>query len=494
LSSPADAAADRSNAGRRSFVGRGVHAFSRDRPVVPRLVVDSHRLVFLLSAALSTAYAAVFVGVRLYEFADGAWFSFALALDKPFKLVWANYSGRLGSYVLYVLPAQLLMRLSGSPRLALAFDAALYGLTPVFSLLACYGVLGKDQRWRIVWPAVFFMTVGMLTWGFPTEVWLTGALAWPLLFLLQRSPPRRRDLAPIAVLTLLLVFSHEAWIVVAPFLALVVVRRWSDPGVRRLGWAWAVIAVLAAALWLAAKRLLPQDPLIAQALSANAKGFFDPLIWLHNVTALKFILLVAVFCGASLIASRTKARAAQVLWLSVGLAAIVIFIPHRFNGVSRYTIRGAVVFALIALMACAVVLDRARAQAVAPRSGMAAAPLRLILPALIAANLVENYGFVRDYVAYRAAVAAQERAQGGDLALAGRGVTSQPARWEWSLPFQSFLLSDPRRGGPVIYTAFGRGELEPLGCAAARGLERRDGPAGRARIAGMVRYACLDGK
>ena len=73
-------------------------------------------LVIGVGLCWSVAFVAVALRYELELYADGAMFSYAVAVQDVWAFHWHNISGRLSVFLLSLLPAEIYVGLSGNPR------------------------------------------------------------------------------------------------------------------------------------------------------------------------------------------------------------------------------------------------------------------------------------------------------------------------------------------------------------------------------------------
>jgi hypothetical protein len=207
---------------------------------------------------------------HLYAYADSSAFSVAILTGRAWDLIWVNYSGRLTTYLLTVLPAELLVRLGAGPRAALAAYSTIFWGLPLASLALSWLILPRDRRFNLVFPALSTVAFGLLVYGFPSETWVTMALFWPTLFAIRYLEGAARPFAVVLLLGLFF-FTHELMVTALPIFLIAAARR------SRRAFAFVLTAIVAcAALYVAAKLALPPDAATAKALNKNAASLLSP--------------------------------------------------------------------------------------------------------------------------------------------------------------------------------------------------------------------------
>ena len=150
--------------------------------------------------AIGISWSIVFLVVALhYElqlYADGAMFSYAVAVQDVWAFHWHNISARVSVFILTLLPAELYVGLTGSPLDGIkVYGFLLYG-APLFSLICTF--VADRSNGRIIFTYACGSTALLcpLIFGFPTEMWLAHALFWPALAISQYA---RRNLVGTAL-------------------------------------------------------------------------------------------------------------------------------------------------------------------------------------------------------------------------------------------------------------------------------------------------------
>jgi CheY-like chemotaxis protein len=117
---------------------------------------------------------------ELQLYADGAMFSYAVAVQDVWAFHWHNISARLSVFILTLLPAELYVGLTGSPLNGIRVYGFLFYGAPLFSLIGTF--IADRSIGRIIFTYACGSTALLcpLIFGFPTEMWLAHALFWLL--------------------------------------------------------------------------------------------------------------------------------------------------------------------------------------------------------------------------------------------------------------------------------------------------------------------------
>ena len=86
----------------------------------------------------SVAYVAVALACELELYADGAMFSYAVAVQDVWAFHWHNISGRLSVYFLSLLPAEFYVGLSGNSAAGIVVYGLLFYIAPLAGLIGTF--------------------------------------------------------------------------------------------------------------------------------------------------------------------------------------------------------------------------------------------------------------------------------------------------------------------------------------------------------------------
>ena len=122
---------------------------------------------------------------------------------------------------------------------ALQSYGVIWSALPLLSLLSCFGIATKYRMDSIaVWPALWFVFFGFLSFGFPTEVWVMQAVYWPTLLLALLSFYSWPAIIMLSILFDALAFSHEAMLLLLPALGAAIVFNTKASWFRKLFSSW----------------------------------------------------------------------------------------------------------------------------------------------------------------------------------------------------------------------------------------------------------------
>ena len=138
-----------------------------------------------LVIAIGLSWSIVFLVVALHSelqlYADGAMFSYAVAVQDVWAFHWHNISARVSVFILTLLPAEIYVGLTGGPLNAIkVYGFLLYG-APLFSLICTFVADRSNGRVIFTYACGSTALLCPLIFGFPTEMWLAHALFWPAL-------------------------------------------------------------------------------------------------------------------------------------------------------------------------------------------------------------------------------------------------------------------------------------------------------------------------
>lgn len=418
-------------------------------------------LVVAAGLGWSLAFVIVALVSELQLYADGAIFSYAVAVQDVWAFHWHNVANRASVFFLSLWPAETLVGLTGSPAAGIITYGFLFYVAPLMGLI---GTLAADRsRGRIFFAYACASTALLcpLIFGFPTEMWMAHALFWPTLTLAHYARPGVRGAAALSIAIVALVLTHEGGVV----LAFVIVATLALHGLRHpLFVRGAVVLSGAMALWIVVKMAYPPDDYFADVLVRAGLHFFDPAIFQVNLV----VLLIVVLAGYSLLSfalSRIMApETALLAALAVGAIALLIYwlqFDQWVHASNRYYLRTAlVVITPIFGVLSAVYAMRADSTPVnCPRLLQIAkflasvTVIRACTGAIIlctAIHVVQTAKFVTGWTTYKAAVRALALGSVSDPALGDpRFVSSKrisqelnQLSWFSTVEYLSIIVSD----------------------------------------------------
>jgi len=394
----------------------------------PAIRSDSDILrALLIGVALGWSVAFVVIAL-IYElelYADGAMFSYAVAVQDVWAFHWHNISGRMTVYFLSLLPGEIYVGLSRNPRAGIVVYGLLFYVAPLAGLI---GTLVADRscgRVIFVYACCSTALLCPLIFGFPTEMWLAHALFWPTLAVCHYSKRTAAGTALIFLMMVTLAFTHEgALVLVFSIVVTLVPRGLCDASFLRAAMTLIVVLAMSATV----KLLLPPDDYYADVFARAALHFFD--LGIFEVSVVIVLLSALAAYGVLLpLFARLSPGGAYLYAATVVLIVLAIYwlrFDNSIHASSRYYLRTALVLltpvfgALAALSALSrdgriPVSMRGLERAMTWPRGTR--PLATMFMILTLVHVVETAKFVAGWRHYRAAVAALATGHESDLAL-----------------------------------------------------------------------------
>jgi hypothetical protein len=430
----------------------------------------------------SVAFVAVGLCYELELYADGAMFSYAVAVQDVWAFHWHNISGRLSVFLLTLLPAETYVGLSGNPGAGIVVYGLLFYLAPLAGLIGTFAADRSRGRVLFVYACGSTALLSPLIFGFPTEMWLAHALFWPTLAVCHYARRSAFGTALVLVLMLTLAFTHEgALVLVSAVVATLALRGWRDALFLRA----AAVLIVVLAMAVAAKIMLPPDEYYAGVFLRAAQHFFDPAIFQVNVV----VLLLAALAGYGaiyLVLSRFAPDRAYLHAAIIVAALLVIYwlwFDRSIHASSRYYLRTALVILTPAFGALPVLAAMAAdGRLTLPLAGLErtmtaarnrwARPLAAAFLLLMLVHVIETAKFVTAWSHYRAAIATLAIGDASDPALGNaRFVLSEriaadlsQLSWFSTTPYLSVIVANFLPNRLVIDPA---GNYFWLSCATA---------------------------
>jgi len=424
---------------------------------------DDRALRFLIVGAglgWSVAFPVIALFHQLELYGDGAMFSYAVAVRDVWAFHWHNISGRTTVFLLTLLPAEALVRITGNPWAGIIAYGLLFYLSPLIGLAVTYASDRSPGRIIFVYACGSTALLCPLIFGFPTEMWLAHAIFWPALALGHYAKPTTAGALLVFAAWLLLAFTHEGALVLLLVIAATLTPRGlSSATFVRAAISLTIIVILAAA----AKIALPPDDYYADAFLRAALHFFDLEIF---KVGLVLVLLTAVIGYGAMVIPLSiwlpRRACISALGLLLGLLAIYwLRFDHSIHASSRYYLRTALVIAtpllgaLAAITAMAregIVLNRParlRHTLISPRDGTLCALASIFLVVNLI-HAIETGKFVASWMDYRDAIAGLAIGSESDPALGDpRFVSAErisptlaPLSWFSTIPYLSIILSN----------------------------------------------------
>ena len=463
-------------------------------------------LVVGIALCWSVAFVVIALGYELELYADGAMFSYAVAVQDVWAFHWHNISGRMSVYFLSLLPGEIYVGLSGNPDAGIVVYGLLFYVAPLAGLIGTFVADRSCGRVIFVYACCSTALLCPLIFGFPTEMWLAHALFWPTLAVCHFTRQTTASTALVFVMMMTLAFTHEGALVLASSIVVTLAPR----GLRDASFLRAAAALGAVmAMSAAVKLLLPPDDYYAEVFARAALHFFDLSIFGVGVVIVLLSVLAAYGVLLLLFARLSPDRAflyaaAMVL---VGLAIYWLRFDHSIHASSRYYLRTALVLltpmfgALAGLSVLArdgrfPVLMRRLERAMAWPRDEGTRPLAAVFMLLTLVHVVETAKFVAGWRHYQAEVAALATANDSDPALgdprfvsSGRIASNlNQLSWFSTTPYLSVIVANFMPNRLVIDPS---GNYFWLSCATAKANENAAHATSR-ESRGLIRiYSCL---
>jgi hypothetical protein len=443
-------------------------------------------LVIGIALCWSVAFVVIALGYELELYADGAMFSYAVAVQDVWAFHWHNISGRMSVYFLSLLPGEICVGLSGNPGAGIVVYGLLFYVAPFAGLIGTYVADRSCGRVMFVHACCSTALLCPLIFGFPTEMWLAHALFWPTLAVCHSTRRTAAGTALVFMMMTALAFTHEGALVLAVSIVVTLAPR----GLRDASFLRAAaVLVVVMAMSAAVKLLLPPDDYYADVFVRAALHFFDPGIFEVSMVIVLLAVLAAyrvlLLLFARLSPDRAFLYAATVVL--VGLATYWLRFDHSVHASSRYYLRTALVlltpmFGTLAALGAQSrdgrlpVPVRGLERAITwPRDGDPR-PLAAVFMLLALVHVVETAKFVAGWRHYRAEVAALATGSESDPALGDpRFVSSQrldsnlnQLSWFSTTPYLSVIVANFMPNRLVIDPS---GNYFWLSCATAKANE-----------------------
>jgi hypothetical protein len=463
-------------------------------------------LVIGVGLCWSVAFVAIGLWYRLELYADGAMFSYAVAVQDVWAFHWHNISARLSVFLLSLLPAEIYVQLSGDPAAGIIVYGTLFYAAPLAGLIGTFAADRSRDRIIFVYACCSTAVLCPLVFGFPTEMWIAHAAFWPTLAVCHYAKRTVVGTVLVFVMMLILAFTHEGALVLAfAIVATLAPRGWRDATFLRAAAALAVVLVLSVAV----KIVVPPDEYYAGVLLRAARHFFDPTIFQVSIILLLFATLagyVVIFLMLSRPAPRRAHLYAAVIVMAI-LAVYWLWLDHTIHASSRYYLRTALVIVTPVCGALATLGAHHEDSHVAfPLPGLAwamtavrsrgARPLAAAFVLLTVVHVIETGKFVAAWADYRTAVVALAKSDQSDPVLGNpRFVSSERTSanlnrlsWFSTTPYLSVIVANFLPNRLVIDPA---GNYFWLSCATATANEEA-ARAVSAEARSLVRiYSCL---
>jgi hypothetical protein len=312
------------------------------RPVIRYDISVLRGLAVAIGLCWSVAFVVIALGYKLELYADGAMFSYAVAVEDVWAFHWHNISGRLSVFLLSLWPAETYVGLSGDPAAGIVVYGLLFYLAPLAGLIGTFAADRSRGRIIFVYACCSTALLCPLVFGFPTEMWLAHALFWPTLAVSHYARRTVAGTALVFVMMLALAFTHEgALVLTSAIVATLALRGLRDGCFLRA----AAILMVVLAVAAAAKLIMPPDDYYSGVLVRAALHFFDLAVFEVSVV----VLLLAALAGYAvvvLLLARLSPDRAYLYAAVIVIVALSIYwlrFDHTIHASSRYYLRTALV-------------------------------------------------------------------------------------------------------------------------------------------------------
>jgi hypothetical protein len=439
-------------------------------------------LVIGIALCWSVAFVVIALIYELELYADGAMFSYAVAVQDVWAFHWHNISGRMAVYFLSLLPGEICVGLSRNPRVGIVVYGLLFYVAPLVGLIGTFVADRSCGRVIFVYACCSTALLCPLIFGFPTEMWLAHALFWPTLAVCHYSKRTAAGTALVFFMMMTLAFTHEGALVLAFAIVLTLAPRGlRDASFLRAAAALVVVLVMSATV----KVLLPPDDYYADVFARAALHFFDLSIFEVRVVIVLLSVLATYGMLLALFARLSPGGAhlhAAIVVLTV-LAIYWLRFDNSIHASSRYYLRTALALLTPMFGALAVLGALSRdGQLPVPMRGLERAmtwsqvggtrSLATMFMILTLVHVVETAKFVAGWRQYRAEVTALATGNDSDPALGDpRFVSSERTAsnlsqlsWFSTTPYLSVIVAKFMPNRLVIDPA---GNYFWLSCATA---------------------------
>ena len=418
-------------------------------------------LVGLLFASL-VAYA---VHANYLLFADGGFFAFALSVDAPWELVWRQFPSRTGALALtQAVPWLLAHHGATSTVVSLVYQVNFLAI-PLLAVGATW-LLTRHPAWT-AWSAFASVVLSFPLMGFPSEVYVAGALLTPIAaWIADGGTSKGRGLAAV-LLAVTFIFSHEGAVLCLPMLLYSLHRQRSqDPARSGLLVAMALVLLMATASMLVVKLFVePSNPHVAQAIAKNTKTVFQIATLKRPLADFSVIAVLFVILSWRLKRTATKniVGIASALALAVVFGLALVFDAPR----DRYDCRTVMVW-LMPLLALLYTF----------RPAFTSDVLKATVVVFLGLAVVHAKS-IHGWDQYQKVLAAHAPAQSGlsgdewkrELQARHPGLVGY--YWSWAAPYASIMAADAPQDVRLLMDR--AGWYAPMTCAQVRHIQEGHG-------------------
>ena len=409
----------------------------------------------------SLAFVIVALVYELQLYADGAMFSYAVAVQDVWAFHWHNIAHRISVFFLTLWPAEAYVSLTRHPYGGIVVYGLLFNVAPLIGLAWTFIADRSRNRAIFVFACGSTALLCPLVFGFPTEMWIAHALFWPALALAHYAHPGIRGAAALSIAMAALILTHEGGAV----LGLVIVATLALHGLRHpLFVRGGLVLFVSIALWVIVKLVYPPDDYFADVHVRAGLHFFDSAIFQVNLVVLLFVVLGCyglLFLALSRIMAVDTALLAALAVTAIALLIYWLQFDQWAHASNRYYLRTTLVVitpafgvlsAVYAMRADGAPVDCPRLLQIA-KFLTSVTVIRACTGAIIlctAIHVVQTAKFVTDWTAYKAAVRALALGSASDPALGDPSFVSSQRispehnqlSWFSTVEYLSIILSD----------------------------------------------------
>ena len=418
-------------------------------------------MLLALMGLLFTLLMAYSVHSNYLMFADGGFFAFALSVDLPWELVWRQFPSRTGALALTQSVPWLLAHHGASSSLVSLVYQVNFLVIPLLAVGATW-LLTRQATWT-AWSAFASVVLSFPLMGFPSEVYVAGALLTPIVaWIADGGPSKLRGLSA-CVLAVAFIFSHEGAVLCLPMLVYLLYRQHAQDRARSgLLIAMAGVLMLATLSMLLVKLCVePTNPHVVQAIAKNTKTVFQITPLKRPLASFSVIGVFFVILVLSLKNTKTK----KILGLATALALLAVFGLALFFDMprDRYDCRTVMVW-LMPVMASLYIFRPAFTDGV-----LKVAFAIFIALAFVHAKSIHGWNQYQNLLASRGSAQSALSGEEWKKALQANHPKLAGYYWTWAAPYASIMSAEERRDVHLLMDS--AGWYAPMTCSQAREIQ-----------------------
>jgi len=373
-------------------------------------------------------------------YADGAYFAFAIASGEAWSLLFSEFPRRIGALTLTLAPAFIGQKLD-LPYIVIGkiYQITFYAIPLLSFLLIKYLAPPQASKFYQNGLLVSWATLGMATFGFPTETWVTLALVWPIIVSIA-YPPKNKIAGTVSfILIAVFLFSHESSILFTPIILFIFYSSYQTnkdqkPYLTSLFfWYISILALLSALiLW-----FHPNNYLLQKALIENQSHF-----WTLKFILIPRVFISLIFLGLLFLFSIKSINFHKKILIALGIIATIAMLYFYIKSgypAQRYTARTAI-SALLPIIVFTILL---RPQLLSQNSiNKIIFPL-LFIDAIATTNAIINWKNYRDLVIKHTTESSAPIYSTAWQLTAKNTISPKAAQyyWNWTSPYTSIMLN-----------------------------------------------------